>query len=281
MVRRRVLLAAAAVAGATAVVAVLLATGMSSGKAQPVLPPLPRGVLSPINQFTPAVGRSRPKGYVMLVHGGAWILVGHLATEPQEAAWFNSQGWAAYDIDYRPGILSVADVITAYDHLRAQVGPDAAICVDGSSVGGQLVMLLAAVRPSVDCVISEAGIVNLPAMANQTAYGGIRGCITPGAQFLFGKIKDGLWRLSPQRVAGLIKQPVLMAGSSYDACIDEPAQMAEMKSVRPQTKVMLLQGAATPPGQRPNFPHASVTPQALARFHDAVLKLLASVTHLP
>lgn len=188
-------------------------------------------------------------------------MTGADALERGYARWFNQHGWAVDDIDYRPGIDSVVDVVATYDRLRAQ-HPHAPICADGSSAGGHLVMLLAASRPSLNCAISEAGIVDL------------RNVVPWLREAVQAYVFPNLWEFSPLRVARYIAQPLLCAGSSADPVVPEFEQLAEIKYVRPQTQTMLLAGVATPSGQWPNFTHASVTPEALSSFRRAVLLLL-------
>lgn len=209
----------------------------------------------------------------MVVHGGGWLIVGKAAMATGEAAWFNRHGYTAYDVDYRVGRDSLVDVVAAYDYLRRRFGPRAEICADGQSVGGQLAQLLAASRPSLDCLISEAGIEDLRSATTQCGYLG-RNCgwMAAAEHLVWG---DDLWEFSPVRLARDIQQPFLAAGSRWDTLVDESAQLDEIKRVRPQTETMLLAGAAVPAGWAENFVHASGTPAALQQFHRAVQRLLA------
>ncbi len=88
-----------------------------------------------------------------------------------------------------------------------------------------------------------------------------------------------LWAFSPVREAGLIRQPLLMAGSSWDRVVPERRQMGEMKAARPRTQTMLLAGART--SGTINFIHANVTASALERFRRAAIGLLRRVTRGP
>jgi acetyl esterase/lipase len=256
----------------------LLVPVSSSARSRPLAPGLydghpPRGIVSANNTFTiPA----HPKGIVMVVHGGGWVLVGKKDLETVQSHWFLAHGYGVYDIDYRADYDSLVDVVAAYDWLRGTVGSNTELCAYGASAGGHLVQLLAASRPSLDCLISEAGIEDVRAIPNQCAYGNVCGALTTSAYWAWG---TQLWQFSPVRVARYITQPFIAGGSSFDPLIDESAQLAAMKRVRPTTETMLLSGSASPSGQSENFMHASVTQLASARWHNAVLQLLRGSVH--
>jgi acetyl esterase/lipase len=126
--RRSLLLAAVILAmNASAARGVALAPGLYDGHP-------PAGRVSPNNVLTRPAGRS--KGIVMIVHGGAWFFVGRAALSTSLASWFNRQGYSAYDVDYRSGRDSVADVVAAYDRLRRQ-NPRTSICAYVSRRGGK------------------------------------------------------------------------------------------------------------------------------------------------
>jgi acetyl esterase/lipase len=213
--------------------------------------------------------RRKPRGYILLIHGGGWIYTGSqtLDAERTNVRWFTSLGWAVYDVDYRPGRLSVVDVVAAYDQLRRR-HPAAVTCAYGQSAGGTLAMLLAASRPSLRCIVSAGGITDL---ASIPASGPLHRAIE--------KMFHGAeWEFSPVRLARYIHGTLLCAGSSFDQVVPERAQLAEIKRARPQTTAMLLTGAATPGGPSfihpPNFVHASITHTAMVRFRRAVERLL-------
>ena len=211
-----------------------------------------------------------PKGFVVLIHGGGWIFTGPalLAPEAPTVASLASLGWGVYDVDYRPGWFSVVDVVAAYDHLR-RLHPRAPICALGQSAGGQLAMLLAASRPRLRCVISEAGITDLREIP-----------LADPLHVLIEHVFHGRpWEFSPVRLAADIHGTLLCAGSSFDQLVPEPEQLEAIKRVRPKTITMLLAGAPTPNGPSfahpPNFVHASVTPAAALRFRRALERTLA------
>jgi acetyl esterase/lipase len=192
-----------------------------------------------------------------------------LAAESQNIRWFNRLGWAVYNVDYRAGWLSVVDVVAAYDHLRA-LYPHAPVCAYGESAGGQLAMLTAASRRSLRCVISVAGLTDLPTIPSRSSLHAL----------LLHVFHGHLWEFSPVRLAARIHGRLLCVGSSLDQIVPEPQQLSAIKLARPRTRVILLAGAPTPGGPSfahpPNFIHASVTPAALVQFRRAVRRMLGA-----
>jgi acetyl esterase/lipase len=244
--------------------AAALAPGLFGGKP-------PAGVVARDNMLT--VPRGTPRGFVILIHGGGWVLTGRgaLQQEAPTVSWLVQLGWGVYNVDYRAGWLSVVDVVAAYDHLR-RLYPAAPMCALGQSAGGQLAMLLAASRPSLRCVISEAGVTDLSIIpASEPLH-------TLLAHVFHGE----LWEFSPVRLASHIHGTLLCAGSSFDRVVPEPEQLGAIRRARPATITMLLAGAPTPGGPSfshpPNFVHASITPAARRRLERAIRRALADST---
>ena len=231
----------------------------------------PPGVVASDNELT--LPRGAPRGFVLVIHGGSWFFRGprSQAAESANVRWFTRLGWGVYRVDYRPGWLSVVDVVAAYDHLRRE-HPRARMCAYGESAGGQLAMLLAASRPSLRCVVSAGGITSLRAIPRSDRLRSV-------ARRIFHR---RLWQFSPARLASYIHGALLCAGSSYDRVVPQAAQLAVIRRVRPGTTVMLLPGAPTPGGPSfshpPNFVHASVTPAARRHFRKTVAGMLARLS---
>ena len=192
-----------------------------------------------------------------------------LAQESATVSWLTGLGWGVYNVDYRPGWLSVVDVVAAYDHLRS-LYPHAPMCALGQSAGGQLGMLLAASRRSLRCVVSEAGVSDLRAIPGTL----------PLHALMVHVFHGHLWEFSPVRLAAYIHGTLLCVGSSFDQVVPERQQLADIKLARPGTVTMLLAGEPTPGGPSfahpPNFVHASITPAAQRRFARAVEGVLAA-----
>jgi acetyl esterase/lipase len=241
--------------------------------------------LSPSNEYrSPSGAHSRhpPLGAVIVIHGGGWQIVGHaavVAARPQ-ASFFRAQGWATYNVDYRAGRLSLTDILAAYDALRHQLGPKAAVCAWGGSSGGHLALLLAAYRPAVKCVMAAAAPTDLVSYDREPAYAPLGVPRSTGPTWLYTNYilptfgLANLWQWSPVRVASRILAQVLLGESSYDELVPQE-QMWDMQRLRPDTtRAMLLPGSWLSPE---NFVHASVTRSALASWQRAELQLLATV----
>jgi acetyl esterase/lipase len=265
---RRVLLVAVGRASAFGLAALVTAAIFLPGVAVAVPPPLsqlPQGVISRNNVLLPP--RGTPHGWVILIHGGGWMLTGFVWDD--QAAWFNARGWGAYAIDYRAGVDSLPDTLAAYDWLR-QRHPRAPICADGSSSGGWLALMLAALRKQLACLITEAGPTDLQSWESEESTLELREWVHLMMAYTFA---PRLWMYSPVRLASRIRAERLMATGSADIWVP-PTQMEEMKRTRPSTITMTLQSAPTTPGGLPNFTHTNVTPNALARFRSAEATLL-------
>ena len=260
-----------AVLPGSAVALVVLLTAISvlpSGArvGPPSLSQLPRGVVARNNVLLPP--RVTPRGWVILIHGGGWMITGFVWRE--RAAWYNARGWGAYAIDHRAGANSLPDTLAAYDWLRRR-HPTAAICADGSSSGGWLALMLAALRKQLSCAISEAGPTDLRSWEGQEPTPELREWVHRTMAYTFA---PRLWMYSPVRLAGDMRAELLLATASADVWIP-PRQMQEMKLARPSTIAMTLQSAATPQGCSPNFTHCSVTRKARATFDSVNAALLS------
>jgi dipeptidyl aminopeptidase/acylaminoacyl peptidase len=251
-----------------------------------------RGVVSP-NNLISKPKNEKPKGWVMVIHGGGWQSVGRedVASEDSTAAFVTHLGWAADNIDYRKGEHSLPDVLAAYDALRKRVGNSAKICLLGHSAGGNLALLAAEHRRSVSCVISGAGPTDLVHFAEQKAYKltSLLGALyTPAWAFeqymitSFGINPKVLARWSPADHASELHVPLLLGASTYDPLVPQH-QMAELRTAMKAAhstgtiKTVLLAGAKTPNGQAPNFVHASITKHAMTIWQRDERQLLEQV----
>ncbi|MEA2440918.1 MAG: hypothetical protein QOH76_2342 [Thermoleophilaceae bacterium] len=191
----------------------------------------------PYEELTVPVGK--PRGYVMVVHGGGWISVGKnavLAVRPW-ASRFNRAGYATLNIDYRPGGKSLADVIASYDRLRRAVGPAVPICVLGGSAGGHLVLMLATRRHQIACVISEAG---------PTVLASLPPSIYPLAAESFGNLAGGLPAYSPALLPPPAKHThVLLVYATNDPLVPWTTVMAYKRCV-PSARLVTLTPGDTP-----------------------------------
>lgn len=218
-----------------------------------------------------------PKGWVIVIHGGGWSGVGHrrVAEIRPQARRFERRGWGTINVDYRPGARSVSDVAAFYDTARSRYGSGTPICLFGQSAGGQIALIVSAMRP-VDCVIVEGAPTDLLALPSQAAFDPGR----RGAQIAYDKAVEafGLAELaaySPLHHAAGLTAPTLMATADNDWMIPR-AQMDAMHDARPDlVSALHLAAGDTQTGR--SFAHAYISRSARSRWERAKARTLASV----
>jgi hypothetical protein len=114
----------------------------------------------PYHEVTEPEGE--PRGTMFVIHGGSWVNTGPALVEARrpDAARWAAAGWRVYNIDYRAGAASITDVIAFYDHVRGLYPADR-ICAYGESAGGHLALMMAARRPGLECVLTDAAPTDL------------------------------------------------------------------------------------------------------------------------
>jgi acetyl esterase/lipase len=220
----------------------------------------------------PAAGPVR--GIMLLIHGGAWSSVGRakLTLTRGDAQRWQARGWRTVNATYRPCAASVADVLTLYDRVRSTYGSALPICAFGRSAGGQLALLLAVRRPLLACVIAEAGIADLSALAHETTASGSDG---PTTVYNWATAAFGADRLAQVSAAGSpVKARVLYAISAADMLV--PWQQATdfaaaQKRRDPAAYVDTLHVEA---GDQP-FEHGFVSAAGLQTFYAHEQALVA------
>lgn len=238
------------------------ATRLSSLVAVAFVLAVPTAGARPFSQESPPSGPyegTAPRGYVLLIHGGGWKLVGRGMTGFMNpvADRLNQAGYATLNVDYGRGKHSVRDVLGFYDDLRARVGPGTEICTYGDSAGGHLALLAAQRRPDVACVIANAAPTDLDALP------GGPGSLKRTAHRLFGRGR-ALRAWSPAK--RMLKQPALLAYAQHDKVVP-PDQGARMRRA-PHAKVVRLRGGRAP------WVHFTVAASDLRRLYAAQLALL-------
>ena len=204
-----------------------------------------------------------PKGTALLIHGGAWYVVGPgaVATTRGEATGWRARGWAALSVTYRGCALTVQDVLWFHDAVRSRAGT-LPICAAGNSAGGHLALFLASQRP-LACAIGRGAPTDLAGLSNQTAYDpSTVGQSTKGSLELyylavaaFGKTQ--LTAMSPVTYADAVSTPLLLATAQHDSLVPlaQAADLASaVRATRPDASVEVLVLA---PGSVP-FVHAGV-----------------------
>src|SRR3954469_23516568 len=169
----------------------------------------------PYSQESPPSGQyagTVPRGYVVLIHGGGWRLVGRGMTGFMNpvADRLNQAGYATLNVDYGLGKRSLPDVLAFHDERRARVGPGTESCMYGDSAGGHLALLAAQRRPDVACVIANAAPTELDALP------GGSGSLKRTARRLFGGPR-ALRRWSP--AARKLGQPAVLAYAKNDKIV--------------------------------------------------------------
>jgi dienelactone hydrolase len=111
-----------------------------------------------------------PKGVMLVIHGGGWSVVGGYNVQkvrPEADRW-RARGWRTLNITYHSCSQSIADVKWFYDAARTTWGTSMPYCATGQSAGAHLSLLLAASRPTVNCVIAEAGPTDMTSLKSQS-----------------------------------------------------------------------------------------------------------------
>jgi acetyl esterase/lipase len=261
--------------------------------------PLPPGVTSTHPAFVGAPSYSEvglptgshtgeaPRGVMFIIHGGGWTATGAGAVQSQrpDADRWRTRGWETVNITYRPCGQSLADVLWFYDQARAYFGPTAVIAALGTSAGGHLALLLAANRPGVYAVVSQAGPTDLTTIQDEPVFNPATGLYdtTLGSRWVhnLGAAAFGEENLAPyspaQAVSTLSATRVLQAFSADDAVVpfQQAADLATaMRLANPTASVDNLQLAV---GTIP-FAHGLVTEAALQTFHARERALVAPIT---
>jgi acetyl esterase/lipase len=217
----------------------------------------------PYSQESPPSGAyegAAPRGYVVLIHGGGWKLVGRVMTGFMNpvADRLNQAGYETLNVDYGFGRRSLGDVLAFHDELRARVGPGAEICMYGDSAGGHLALLAAQWRPDVACVIANAAPTQLDALP------GGSGSLKRTARRLFGGPR-ALRAWSP--AARKLKQPALLAYAENDKVVP-PDQGVRMLRRAPRAKLVRLRAGRAP------WVHFTASAADIRRLDAAQLDLL-------
>jgi acetyl esterase/lipase len=190
------------------------------------------------------------------------------------------------NLTYRPCGQSLDDVLWFYDQARVYFGPTAAIAALGTSAGGHLALLLAANRPGVYGVVSQAGPTDLTTIQDEPVYNPATGLYdtTLGGRWVhnLGAAAFGEENLAPyspatQAAPTLSATRVLQAFSADDTTVpyQQAADLANaMRLANPAAYVDNLQLAA---GTFP-FAHGQVTEAALQTFHARERALVAPIT---
>lgn len=229
--------------------------------------PAPYEVEEPLGKFS----GKRAHGVMLILHGGSWRDHGRGALEQMrgDADRWRTRGWRTVNADYRPCGKSIDDVLVLFDRVRQVYGGDRPICVSGASSGAHLALLLAAYRPEVACVASQAGPADLTTIATQAATrrDGSPSNLLPlwvsnVSVSVFGADRQA--RVSPARLG--LKARVLFAIAASDASIPWAQATSFADSQRKRDASAYVDTMRLENGDV-RWIHAEVAPAALARFH--------------
>lgn len=252
--------------------------------APPIPKPWPRAVAGQLHRA------AHPKGAMLLLHGGFWYLTGApadptaaplttnqtpepywdylplpapagavalpradaIASEAPEARIWQRRGWTTYNADYAPGARSLAGAIRAYQHLRQAVGPRTPICVEGSSAGGQLALLLAARFNAIRCVIARAAPVDIRSLTGPVRVAADTYLVPDGGA--------DYW--SPAAHAKQITCPVLLSAAADDPIVAPSQSTGMARLLGHHVQVRILPAADS----GPLWVHATVSQVAVRSY---------------
>jgi acetyl esterase/lipase len=236
---------------------------------------------------TGAYAGQAPRGVMLVIHGGAWLVSGVLGVQSMrsDADRWRARGWETVSFTYRACGQTVPDALWFHDRARAWFGAGATICALGTSAGGHLALLIGAYRPDLYCAVSQAGATDLRTVQSEVAYDAASGLFdqtNSGRQVhnlaaaAFGEENLPAYSPAAQASATLKSTRVLQAFSADDATVpyQQAADLADaMRAANPDAYVDSLQLAK---GTIP-FAHGYVTQAALDDFHAREELLVAPI----
>jgi acetyl esterase/lipase len=237
---------------------------------------------------TGAYAGQAPRGAMLVIHGGGWVTngIGAVQASRAEANRWRARGFETVNFTYRGCGRSIADATWFYDKARARFGAAAKICATGVSAGGHLSLMLAATRPDVYCVDSQAGPTDLRTIQTQPAYDPATGTLgqTWGGRWAhnigaaaFGE--ENLAAASPVALAGgPLRNTRLLQGFSSDDYLVPWAQATTLgDAVRAANPAAYVDDVRLAPGTAVGFGHGRTTAAALADYYAREVQLVAPI----
>jgi acetyl esterase/lipase len=238
---------------------------------------------------TGAYAGQAPRGAMLVIHGGGWVTIGTGAVQAYgraEADRWRARGFETVNFTYRGCGQSIADATWFYDRARARFGASAKICATGISAGGHLALMLAATRPDVYCVDSQAGPTDLRVIQDQLAYDPATGTLsqTWGGRWAhnigaaaFGE--ENLAAASPAASAtGPLRNTRLLQGFSADDYLVPWAQATTLgDAVLAANAAAYVDDDRLAPGTEVAFAHGRTTAAALADYYAREVQLVAPI----
>jgi acetyl esterase/lipase len=246
------------------------------------------GVSPAYHEVQPPLTRAT-RGVMISVHGGGWFAVGAgLLTSAEDLRLWRRLGWMVVNVDYRPCARSLDDVLWYYDRVRGR-WPRLPVCAEGASAGGHLVLMLAALRPALDCALAYGAPTDFTRLRSQAAYCSswsvTAGCPEgPRAQILgprwvhdlaraaFGEHR--LAELSPARRR--FRARLLVASAARDQLIPTSQTLGFRQRVLERQPKLQVRALILGHGDRP-WVHASISSDARDRLHRTQRALVGSI----
>lgn len=229
-----------------------------------------------------------PRGVMLVVHGGGWSIngVGAVQASRGEADRWRARGFETVTLTYRGCAQAFNDTAWFYDHARTWFGATAKICATGASAGGHLALMLAARRPDVYCVVSEAGPTDLQTIQTQQAYDTTTGTLaqTNGGRWVhnlgaaaFGA--ENLQAFSPATAATLsLKSTRVLQGISATDAIIPWAQATELRDAMLTADLTAYVDSDQLATGTLAFVHGYASQAALDDFYAREVLLVAPIT---
>jgi hypothetical protein len=228
-----------------------------------------------IGQPTGAFAGQAAKGTILILHGGGWHETDNLASVRGEADRWRARGWRTVNASYRACGQSFNDALWFYDQIRSLWG-SVPTCILGQSAGGHLALTIAAWRPSVACVVDEAGPSDPASLPSQSTAGGAG---NENAKALYNQmvaafgLENLVWFTPVQRK---ISARVLVGFSASDWVVPW-AQATELRDhMLADDPNAYVDAVRLDAGDVP-FVHTGVTQSALDEFHAREEQLVAGL----
>jgi acetyl esterase/lipase len=226
----------------------------------------------------------RPRGVLILFHGGGWFSNGGGAAQNLrgEAERWRARGWRTVNSSYRPCGSSITDALSLYDRVRETYGSTSPLCTLGQSAGGHVALMIAALRPrGVNCVINQAGPTDALSIASQGAFDPANGVQTNGPKEAFNTMvaafgQENLGSYSPVQLSdpGLKGVRILAMTAAEDPVIPYGQMTLLRDTMRDDDPGAYVETMQLTRGDRP-FVHAYVSQAALDAYHQAEQELVA------
>lgn len=154
------------------------------------------------------------RGIVITLHPGGWVSDRSYVRKMDEEVWrFRNAGYATLSVTYtsNDGPRAVQDAIGFHEWMK-HAFPHKGVCLVGSSAGGHLALMAAALDPAIRCAISQAGPTDLARPTSRQ----LRDVITRA----FGTDPEVLARYSPLNHADALRGEIYLGHARHDPVVE-------------------------------------------------------------